>query len=175
VDPIKAYVSISEREYMSFVSGSGGSADVRQPFPDANIPLELLLDNALYPHPGKFVLADRQVDPRTGTIRIAAAFPNPANILRPGQFGRVRATLAVNHGALVIPQRAVTELQGLFQVAVVDKDNTVGIRTVKLGERVGAMWVVADGLAAGERVVAEGVQKVRPGMVVKPVPFDRKG
>src|SRR5467141_4187045 len=171
LDPIKAYVAISEREYLRFVGGLNASAEAR-PFPNGDTPLDLLLDNGtVYPHPGKFVLADRQVDPATGTIRIAAAFPNPANILRPGQFGRVRATIAVKHGALVVPQRAVTELQGTYQVAVVDKDDKVEIRPVKVGARVGTMWVIEDGVAAGEKVVAEGVQKVRDGVAVKPVPF----
>ena len=128
-------------------------------------------DQPGHPQPGKFIFADRQVDPTTGTIRIAAAFPNPGNILRPGQFGRVRATIALKQGALVVPQRAVTELQGTFQVAVVDKENKVAIRKVKVGPRVGAMWVIEDGLTAGERVVAEGVQKVRDGALVKPTPY----
>jgi membrane fusion protein (multidrug efflux system) len=171
LDPIKAYVAISEREYLQFVGGADGSAEAR-PFPNGDTPLELLLaSGAVYRYPGKFVLADRQVDPATGTIRIAAAFPNPSNILRPGQFGRVRATVAVNHGALVVPQRAVTELQGTYQIAVVGKDHKVAIRPVKVGARVGTLWVIEDGVTAGEQVVAEGVQKVREGLPVTPVPF----
>jgi len=171
LDPIKAYVAISEREYLSFVGGLDGSAEAR-PFPNSETPLELLLDNRVhYPHPGRFVLSDREVDPTTGTIRIAAAFPNPGNLLRPGQFGRVRATVAVKYGALVVPQRAVTELQGSYQLAVVGSDNKVAIRSVKVGERVGTVWVIENGVAAGERVVAEGVQKVRDGAPVNPVPF----
>src|SRR5438128_10851731 len=119
LDPIKAYVAISEREYLRFVGGLAGPESAR-PFPNGDTPLDLVLgDGSIYPHPGKFVLADRQVEPATGNIRIAAAFPNPGNILRPGQFGRVRATLAVKQDALVVPQRAVTELQGSYQVAVV--------------------------------------------------------
>jgi RND family efflux transporter MFP subunit len=171
LDPIKAYVAISEREYLQFVGGLDGTAAAR-PFPNGDTPLELLLqDGSVYPHPGKFVLADRQVDPATGTIRIAAAFSNPANILRPGQFGRVRATIAMKQGALLVPQRAVTELQGSYQIAVVGKDDKVAIRPVKVGARVGRMWVIEDGVAAGERVVAEGIQKVRDGVPVTPVPF----
>jgi len=171
LDPIKAYVAISEREYLRFVGGLAGPESAR-PFPNADTPLDLVLgDGSIYPHPGKFVLADRQVEPATGTIRIAAAFPNPGNILRPGQFGRVRATLAVKQDALVVPQRAVTELQGSYQVAVVGEDNKVAIRSVKVGARVGRLWVIEDGLAAGEKVVAEGVQKVRDGVAVTPVPF----
>jgi membrane fusion protein (multidrug efflux system) len=169
LDPIKAYVSISEREYLQFVGGFDGKA--ARPFPNADTPLELLLDGGtVYPHPGKFVLADRQVDSATGTIRIAAAFPNPGNILRPGQFGRVRAIVSVSQGALLLPQRAVTELQGGYQIAVVGKDDKVMIRSVKVGARVGAMWVIEDGVALGEKVVAEGVQKVREGVLVTSVP-----
>jgi len=171
LDPIKAYVAISEREYLQFVGGLDGVTTAR-PFPNGDTPLELLLqDGTVYPHPGKFVLADRQVDPPTGTIRIAAAFPNPGNILRPGQFGRVRATIAVKQDALLVPQRAVTELQGTYQIAVVGKDDKVAIRSVKVGARVGRMWVIEDGVAAGEKVVAEGIQKVRDGVAVTPVPF----
>jgi len=171
LDPIKAYVAISEREYLSFVGGLDGSAEAR-PFPNGDTPLELMLGGGVvYPHPGKFVLSDREVDPATGTIRIAAAFPNPSNILRPGQFGRVRATVAIKQGALVVPQRAVTELQGSYQVAVVGNDNKVVIRSVRVGERVGTVWVIENGVTAGEKVVAEGVQKVREGATVNPVPF----
>jgi RND family efflux transporter MFP subunit len=170
LDPIKAYVALSEREYLQFVGGAGGSAT--RPFPEGNSSLDLLLtDGTAYPHPGRFVLADRQVDPTTGTIRVAAAFPNPGNLLRPGQFGRVRATVAVKRGALLVPQRAVSELQGSYQVAVVAADGTVAIRTVKVGARVGTMWVIEDGVSAGERVVAEGLQKVRDGVKVTPVAF----
>jgi RND family efflux transporter MFP subunit len=171
LDPIKAYVAISEREYLRFVGGLDGRAAAR-PFPDGDTPLELLLEGGtVYPDPGKFVLADRQVDPTTGTIRIAASFPNPRNILRPGQFGRVRATIATKQGALLVPQRAVTELQGTYQVAVVGKDDKVAIRPVKVGARVGTMWVIEDGVTEGEKVVAEGLQKVRDGVAVTPVPF----
>jgi RND family efflux transporter MFP subunit len=172
LDPIKAYVAISERDYLRFVGGLEGGGEVRTPYPSGESPLELVLQgDTVYPQPGKFIFADRQVDPTTGTIRIAAAFPNPSNILRPGQFGRVRATIALKQGALVVPQRAVTELQGTFQVAVVDKENKVAIRKVKVGPRVGSMWVIEDGVTAGERVVAEGVQKVRDGAPVKPTPY----
>jgi RND family efflux transporter MFP subunit len=171
LDPIKAYVAISEREYLQFVGGLDATMVVH-PFPNGDTPLELLLaGGAVYPHPGKFVLSDRQVDPATGTIRAAAAFPNPGNILRPGQFGRVRATVAVKQGALVVPQRAVTELQGGYQVAVVGNDNKVAIRAVKVGARFGSLWVIEDGVAAGDKVVAEGIQKVRDGLPVTPVPF----
>ena len=104
----------------------------------------------------------------TGAIRVAGLFPNPGNILRPGQYGRVRTSTRTHQGALLVPQRAVTELQGTYQVAVVDSENKISIRTVKMGDRVGTMWIIDEGLKPGERVVAEGVQKVRPGMAVNP-------
>src|SRR6266404_5781626 len=111
------------------------------------------------------------VNPSSGPIRIAALFPNPGNILRPGGYGRVRTAVRVQKGALLVPQRAVLELQGSYQVAVVDGENKVSVRTVQVGDRVGTQWIVAEGLKQGERVVVEGVQKVRPGMQVNPKPF----
>jgi len=169
LDPIKAYVAISEREYLQFVGGVGAAA---RPFPNLDTPLELVLaDGSVYPHPGKFVFADRQVDPTTGTIRLAAAFPNTGNILRPGQFGRLRATVSVKRGALLVPQRAVSELQGSYQVAVVGADGKVAIRSVKVGPPLGAMRIIEGGVAPGERVVAEGLQKIRDGVKVTPVSF----
>jgi len=138
----------------------------------AKLQLELILaDGSTYPHKGKFFFADRQVNQGTGAIQLTGLFPNPGNRLRPGQYGRVRAAVGTSAGALLIPQRAVTELQGGYQVAVVDSANKVGIRTVKLGDRAGSMWIVAEGLKAGERVVAEGVQKARSGMQVNPKPL----
>ena len=128
--------------------------------------IELILgDGSLYPYTGKFYAIDRQVDVRTGTLRVAALFPNPTNILRPGQFVRVRVLIGTRQGALLIPQRAVMELQGSYQVAVVGPDNKVDIRPVKPGERVGSLWVIDEGLKPGERVVAEGLQKVKEGIV----------
>ena len=172
LDPIKAYVPISEREYLQFAGG----ATAARPFPNGDMALELVLaDGSVYPQPGKFVLSDRAVDAATGTIRIAATFPNARNILRPGQFGRVRTTLQIDRSALVVPQRAVSELQGTFQVAVVGNDNRVALRAVKVGARAGAWWVIEEGLSPGEKVVAEGTQKVRDGAIVRPVPFQTDG
>jgi membrane fusion protein (multidrug efflux system) len=124
----------------------------------------------VYPRKGKFDFADREVDVRTGAIRLAGLFPNPGSSLRPGQYGRVRMSTTVHAGALLVPQRAVTELQGSYQLAVLDSDNKVNIRLVTLGDRVGKLWIVTDGVKPGERVVAEGVQKVRQGMQVNPKP-----
>ncbi len=122
-------------------------------------------------HEGTFYFADRQVNESTGAIRIAGLFPNPGNILRPGGYAKVRAVVNLQHDALLVPQRAVSELQGGYQVAVVGADNKVSIRTVTVGDRVGSQWVIAGGLNRGERVVVEGVQKVRPGAKVNPKPF----
>jgi membrane fusion protein (multidrug efflux system) len=164
VNPIKCYISVSEQEYMRLA----GSKERR----DAKVPLELILaDGSTYPKKGEFSFADRQVDVRTGTLRVAALFSNPQNILRPGQFSRVRAEMGIKKGALAIPQRAVTEIQGKYMVAVVGPDNKVSIRPVKAGARFGQLWVIEEGLKAGEKVIAEGTQKVRDGMTVSPKPF----
>jgi membrane fusion protein (multidrug efflux system) len=136
----------------------------------AQLQLDLILsDGSTYPQKGTFLFADRQVDPKTGAIRLAGVFPNPGNILRPGQFGRIRAVTSTRDNALLVPQRAVSELQGSYQVAVVGDDNKVTIRPVKVGEKVDEMWIINEGLKPGERVVVEGTQKVRPGTVVNPV------
>ncbi|MCM8594952.1 efflux RND transporter periplasmic adaptor subunit [Accumulibacter sp.] len=167
VDPIKVYFNLSEREYLKLA----GEAAVSGNRPD-NVPLELILvDGSVYPHQGKVAVFNRQVDPMTGTFKIAALFPNPDNLLRPGQYGKVRATMAVARGALLIPQRAVTEMQGKYLVAVVGPDNKVDIRTVIAGERIGSDWLISEGLKPGEKVIAEGTQKVRPGMTVETKPF----
>jgi membrane fusion protein (multidrug efflux system) len=141
----------------------------------AQLELELVLsDNSVYPYKGSFYFADRQVDPKTGAIRLAGVFQNPGNVLRPGQFGRVRAITNTYEGALLVPQRAVTELQGSFQVAVVGPDHKVNIRPVKLGDRIDSRWIVEQGLQPGESVIAEGTQKVRPGVTVNPKPFSSR-
>src|SRR5262249_42258640 len=124
-----------------------------------------------YAHKGRFYFADRQVSEGTGAIRIAGLFPNPGNILRPGGYAKVRAVIRMLHDGLLVPQRAVSELQGSYQVAVVDAENKVSIRPVKIGDRVDSDWIITEGLHRGEIVVAEGVQKVRSGLLVKPEPF----
>ena len=160
VDPIKVYFTVSEREYLAWRKRFPTEASRQEA--DKNLRLELILaDGSTYAHDGTFYFADRQVNESTGAIRIAGLFPNPGNILRPGGYGKVRAVVRLQQDALLVPQRAVSELQGGYQVAVVDGDNKVSIRTVKVGDRVGAQWIIADGLKPGERVVAEGVQKVR--------------
>jgi RND family efflux transporter MFP subunit len=170
VDPIKAYFAISDQEYLMAASAISQVA-AGKPIPRAesgNV-LELILsDGSVYPRKGWFEMADRQVDQKTGTIRIAGAFENPGGILRPGQFARVRMATSVVKGALLIPQRSVVEVQGTYQVVVVGPDNKADIRPVKVGERTGQMWIITAGLKPGERVVVEGVQKARTGTPVSP-------
>jgi membrane fusion protein (multidrug efflux system) len=166
VDPIKVYFPISEQEYMTMAQELAKAAtktDAEHKKGDL-----VLADGSVFPQKGTFSYAERQVDVKTGTIRIAAVFPNPKNILRPGQFGRVRAVLDTKKGAIMVPQRAVMELQGSYQVAVVGPDNKVDIRPVKTGERVDNLWVITSGLQPGERVIVEGLQKVKEGVLVTP-------
>jgi membrane fusion protein, multidrug efflux system len=168
VDPIKVFVPLSEQEYMRF----GREAEVKGNSESKGHNLELILaDGRVFPPKGKVYFADRQVDERTGTIKIATFFPNPGNILRPGQFAKIRALIETQKGALLVPQRAVNELQGRFQVAVVGPDNKVDLRWVKVGERAGPLWVIDEGLKPGERVIVEGIQKVKAGMPVTLKPF----
>ena len=170
VDPIKIYFTLSEQQYLYF--NKAGLINARSGASVAQIELELILaDGSTFPQKGSFYFADRQVDEKTGAIRMAGLFPNPENVLRPGQYGRVRAVTATKNDALLVPQRAVTELQGTYQVAVVGNDNKVEIRTVKVGDRADSNWIIEDGLKAGESVIVEGLQKVRPGALVNPKPF----
>jgi len=163
VDPIKVYINVSEQQYLNFRETSN---NVEQ------IPLQLILANgSVYQHEGRFALADRQVDPTTGTLKLGALFPNKEHLLRPGQYGRIRAMMQVKKGALLIPQRAVTEMQGKYLVAVVGADNKIDVRPVQAGERIGTDWLIDKGLQPGEQGVAEGAQKVRPGMTVIAKPF----
>ena len=170
VEPIKAYFPISEQEYLhAQQKPKGGAISSGHAIGFFGNSLELILaDGSVYPHKGKILLADRQVDPDTGTIRIVAAFPNPGNILRPGQYGRVRVETNMKKGALLLPQSAVTQSQGSYQVAVVGSDNKVSIRTVKPGVTVGTMWVIDEGLKPGEQVAVEGLQRLRDGTPVTP-------
>ncbi|MGA7918592.1 MAG: efflux RND transporter periplasmic adaptor subunit [Candidatus Acidiferrales bacterium] len=170
VNPIKVYFTVSESEYLAWRLRFPTEAALQAA--DKSLHLHLILaDGSTYAREGTFYFADRQVNIGTGAIRLAALFPNPANILRPGGYGKVRTAVRVQKDALLVPQRAVSELQGGYQVAVVDDANKVSIRTVQVGDRVGQEWIVTEGLKSGERVVAEGVQKVRTGMQVNPKPF----
>ena len=163
VDPIKAYVNISEREYLN--AAAAGSKKMEE------LPLELILtDDSVYPHEGHLAIMDRQIDPTTGTMKLGALFPNQENRLRPGQYGRVRATVRMQQGALLVPQRAVTEIQGKYMVAVVGADNKVDIRPVQVGPRIESNWIIEQGLKPGEQIVLEGTQKVRTGTTVTPKP-----
>jgi RND family efflux transporter MFP subunit len=171
VNPIKAYFPISEQEYLRLASSiNAPQGDLESP--KDSPPLELVLaDGTVYPSKGRVLYTDRQVDITTGTIRVVSAFPNPKNFLRPGEFGRVRASTYTRTGALLVPQRAVIELQGSYQLAVVGSDNKVNVRIVKVGERVGTEWIIDSGVKPGEMVIVEGVQKVRDGVSVNPVPL----
>ena len=165
VDPIKAVVTAGEQGFTEFVT--------RYPDPEKraerlrNFEFELILGNgAVYPQKGKFYALDRNIDARTGSIRFEVTFPNPGNLLRPGQFGRVRVVYDTRKGALLVPEEAVTELQGNYQVAVVGDDNKASIRPVKVGQRFGGMWEITEGLKPGERVIVQGAQKVQEGIAV---------
>jgi RND family efflux transporter MFP subunit len=167
VDPIKAYFPISEQAYLGF-----RGREPRAPSLPAGITFDLFLaDGSVYPRKGEFYAIDNQVDGNTGTLRVVAEFPNPDGLLRPGQYARVRAVVNVEKGALLVPQRALTELQGSYQVARVDKENLAHIVTVKAGVQIGNMVVIESGLHPGDRVVADGIQKIRDGAAVNPVPF----
>ncbi|HEX4343331.1 MAG TPA: efflux RND transporter periplasmic adaptor subunit, partial [Verrucomicrobiae bacterium] len=134
----------------------------------------VLFDGSLYPGKGKFYYADRQVNPNTGTLQIVGLFSNADYVLRPGQYGRVRAQTQIKTNALLVPQRAVAELQGTYQVAIVGETNTVHLQPVKVGEQVGANWIIENGLKAGDRVVVEGTQKAKEGTLVNPKPFGQQ-
>ena len=168
VDPIKAYLKISEQDYLKFAGRVEQARSAGKLAPPVEI---ILADGTLYPHQGKFSAVDREVDQQTGTIRLAALFPNPDNILRPGGFVRVRVTVRNIPGALLVPQRAVNELQTSYEVAVVGGENKVQIRSVRVGDRVGMLWAIEEGVQLGDRVIVEGAQKVRDGQLVKPMPW----
>ena len=171
VDPIKVYFPVSEREYLEYVRENPNALKGAVAEPPQTQLQVVLADGSVYPQKGIFSLADRQVDVKTGTLRLQGIFPNPGNVLRPGQYARIRAVKKTAKGALLVPQRAVTEQQGNYQVAVVSSGNTVEIRPVKVGDRVGSQWIIETGLKPGDRVVAEGIQKVRPGAIVTPKPL----
>src|SRR6202040_1883179 len=170
VNPIKVYFPISEQEYLRMADGGGpGSVDFITHA--SRIPLQLTLaDASVYPHPGRIVFADRQVNAQTGTIQIVGEFPNARNLLRPGQYARIQAPTGFITGALLVPQAAVNQQQGTYQVTVVGADNRAQFRTVEVGPRVGTLWVITSGLKPGERVVVAGAEKAKEGELVNPTP-----
>jgi membrane fusion protein (multidrug efflux system) len=164
VDPIDIDFSISEQDYLRFVREKSGQAAGRS--------LQLILgDGTIFPQRGHALLVNREVDARTGTIQVRAEFPNPGNVLRPGQYARIRAVTEVHKGALLVPQQAISELQGIYQVGVVGANNKVTIKIVKLGPQFADQWLVESGLQEGDSVVVDGLQRVRDGMTVAPTPF----
>lgn len=165
VNPIKAYFTVPEQVFLDFHRRFPTEASVAEQ--RRRMPLQLVFgDGSIYEHIGTISFADREVNPATGTIRVAGVFPNPQSLLRPGGYGRVRLSITTVESALLVPQRAVTELQGSHEVAVVGSTNVVSIRAVTVGDRVGNLWIVTSGLKAGERVIVEGLLKVRDGAAV---------
>jgi len=171
VSPIKVYFPISEQEYLRMADGGGpGSVDFIAHA--SRIPLQLTLaDGSIYPHPGRIIFADRQVNTQTGTIQIVGEFPNSRNLLRPGQYARIQASTGKLTGALLAPQAAVSQTQGSYQIAVVGSDNRVQLRSVQVGPRVGTLWVITKGLNPGERVVAVGADQTKDGELVNAKPY----
>ena len=171
LDPIKVYYSVTEQAYINFTRLF--SDETIRTERSRQLELQLIFaDGTIYPREGRVYAVDRQINPTTGALRVEALFPNPGNALRPGQFARVRVKFDTRKGALLVPQRAVSELQGSYQVVVVDSDNKAHIRPIKVGERSGALWMIEEGLKPGERVVVEGIQKVKEGATVTPKPFE---
>ncbi|HEX5284740.1 MAG TPA: efflux RND transporter periplasmic adaptor subunit [Bryocella sp.] len=170
LDPIKVYFSISDSEYLSLIHRANQSnADLLRA--SSNLPLTLTLSNgSVFPHTGRIIFVDRQMNQQTGAIRIAASFPNPGNILRPGQFARVRAQTNVLHNALLVPQSAVQELQGIEQVYTVGPDNKVHVVNVTLGPQHGQDWVITSGLQPGTQIILTNIQKLKEGVPVSPQP-----
>lgn len=172
VNPIRAYFSISENEYLEVAHQVAAVIQGQRHGP--GVPVEFIQSNEVrYPSEGRIILVNRQVNAQTGTIQFAAEFPNPQATLRPGGFGRVRIKIGETQGALLVPQVAVIEVQSAYQVVVIGPDNKVSFRPVKVGGRVGKYWVITEGLKSGEKVVAEGFQKVRNGVTVIAEPFEQ--
>jgi len=169
VDPMKVTFPITEREYLRYADRIKEHQEKGRAQNEPDLQL-ILANGSTYPLPGHFYVANRQVDQQTGTILIQALFPNPDGILRPGLYAKVRAPTETARGAILVPQRAVQETQGMYQVAVVGSDDKVALRTVKVGEQVDGLWIINDGLKPGERVVTQGLQKVKDGIVVSPKP-----
>jgi len=171
VDPIRVYFNINEQFYLTYRRQHPASADHLSP--EQDIPLQLILsDGTAYPKSGKWLFTSRQVDVNTGTLQVAATFENSDYGLRPGQYALIRAQIEMRKGALLVPQRAVNELQGSFQIATLDETNAVHLKTVKVGDQIGAEWLIESGLAPNDRIIAEGAQRVKEGTVVDPQPYN---
>jgi len=169
VEDMRVRFSVSERQYLEYTRRSGGKAGAADD-PRA-VPLQLILaDGAAYPQPGRLVSIDRGIDPTTGTLMVEAAFPNPDGVLRPGLFARVRAATEQRRDAVLVPQRAVSELQGRYQVFALLEDDTVEVRAVQPGPRIGSDWLIEQGVKPGDRLVLSGIQRLRAGMKVDPQP-----
>jgi membrane fusion protein (multidrug efflux system) len=159
--------AVSEQEYLRL-------SKQRKPT-DPVPPLELILaDGTVHPHQGRFAFTGREVSQGTGAIEATGLFPNPGNILRPGQYGKVRVPVETLHNVLLVPQQAVSELQGSFQVAIVDRNNAVNIQAIKVGDQIGSSWLILDGLNPGDRVIVDGIQKVTTGLRVNPKASPKK-
>ena len=171
VNPIKVTFPLSEREYLKFADRVASAMQAEKRAQPHGPPLELILgDGSVYPERGGFALPNREVDSKMGTISVVSYFPNPKNMLRPGLYAKVRTVTDTKKGALLVPQRAVQELQGTYRLAVVGADNKVALRTARVGERIGNLWIIEDGVKLDERVIIEGVQKVQDGIPVIPKP-----
>jgi membrane fusion protein, multidrug efflux system len=170
IDPIKAYYNVTEQAYINFTKMFSTETDRIERLKQLDINL-ILGDGTVYPLKGRIFAADRQIGQTTGALRVEALFPNPGYALRPGEYARVRVKLDLKHDSLLVPQRAVSELQGSYQVAVVDQDNKIHIQAVRVGDKSGNMWVIEEGLRPGQRVVVEGTQKVREGVTVSTTNF----
>lgn len=170
VDPIRAYFNISEQFYLKYCQQY--TNELQRSVRDSEMRLMLVLsDGSAYPRPGKWFFTSRQIDVNTGTLQVAGVFDNPDSMLRPGQYALIRAQTELRKRAVLVPQRAVAELQGAYQVSLVDEENKVHVKTVKVGDQVGTEWLIENGLEAGQRVIVEGTQKVKEGTVVNPQPF----
>lgn len=170
VDPMRAYFNISEVSYLEFNNQFTNAAE-RAAY-RSQMPMQLILsDGSTYPQPGKWYFTGRQIDINTGTIQVAALFPNPDFVLRPGQYALIRAKIETRHGAILVPQRAVAQLQGSYQVTIIDDQNKARLRAVQVGRQIGNEWLINQGLAANDRVIIEGTQKVKEGTVVNPQPY----
>jgi membrane fusion protein (multidrug efflux system) len=163
IEEVLARFSVTERDYLEMMRKIGPPDTRKTRFDDVEL---ILADGSLYEHRGAIDFADRQINPTTGTLNVQATFPNPERLLRPGQYARVRVILETRQGALLVPQRAVQELQGQQMVSLVSADGTVETRTLQMGPRIGSLWLVEKGLAAGDKVILEGAQKVKPGAKV---------